>query len=87
MIDVGEELCGDLRNRDVVDIDVLLADQVEEQVERAVVDQANGDREWRLLALLFLLLRLCRRWFGRLGFGDGLGSKDQRGSGVDAGLL
>src|SRR6201996_1505274 len=42
---VLEELGGDARHRDVVDVDVLLADEVEQEVEGAVVDQADGDGE------------------------------------------
>ncbi len=36
-LDVPQVLRRDLRDRDVVDVDVLLANQVEQQVERAVV--------------------------------------------------
>jgi hypothetical protein len=38
LVDVGEKLRGDFGDGDVVDVDVLLADEVEQQVERAVVD-------------------------------------------------
>ena len=51
---VVEKLAGDARNRNVVDVDVLLADQVEQQIERPVVDLAHGDRERRLRSLFSL---------------------------------
>ena len=38
VLDILQILLGDLRNRDVVDIDVLLADEVEQQIERAIVN-------------------------------------------------
>ena len=38
-----------LRDRDVVDVDVLLADEVEQQVERAVVHRADADGERRFV--------------------------------------
>ena len=34
-LDVGDVLAGDLRDRDVEDLEVLAADQVQQQVERA----------------------------------------------------
>ncbi len=52
LIDIGQELRGDLRDGNVVDVDVLLANQIEQQVERAVVDLADGDGERRLLGVL-----------------------------------
>ncbi len=48
---VLEELRGDARHGDVVDVDVLLADEVEQEIEGTVVDQANGDGEGRLRGL------------------------------------
>ena len=45
VVGVLEELAGDAGDGDVVDVDVLLADEVEEEVERAVVDLAYGDGE------------------------------------------
>src|SRR5271157_2976999 len=38
-------LLGDFGDRDVVDIDVLLADEVEQQIERAVVHCTDDDGE------------------------------------------
>ena len=61
---VLEELRGDARDGDVVDVDVLLADEVEQKVERAVVDLADGDGERRLRGLLFLCLSVLGRAFG-----------------------
>ena len=46
---VFQVLLGDLRNRDVVDVDVLLANEVEQQVERSVVHLVDHDREGRLV--------------------------------------
>ncbi len=45
LVGVFEELTGDAGDGDVVDVDVLLADEIEEQVEGAVVDLAYGDGE------------------------------------------
>ena len=45
VVGVVEELAGDAGDGDVVDVDVLLADEVEQEVERAVVDLAYGDGE------------------------------------------
>ena len=43
VFDVGEELGRDPGDGDIVDVDVLLTNEVEEQVERAVVDESHGD--------------------------------------------
>jgi hypothetical protein len=53
LVHVGQELRRDFGDGNVVDVDVLLADQVQQQVERAVVDLAHDDRELdvRLLIL------------------------------------
>jgi len=49
-------LRGDGCDRDVVDVDVLLADEVKQQVERPFIDV--GDRDGKgIVALLFLLLQ------------------------------
>src|SRR6185437_10607258 len=73
----GQKLRRDLRNGNVVDIDVLLADQVQQQVERAVVNLPHEYGERRLvvigagldgLAGRFSLLRL-RPGFTRSGGG------------------
>ena len=48
IVRVGEELRGDARDRDVVDVDVLLANQVKQQVERTVIDPSDSDGERRL---------------------------------------
>ncbi len=49
---VVEELRGDAGDGDVVDVDVLFADEVKEEIERAIVDLAYGDGEGRLRGLL-----------------------------------
>src|ERR1019366_2855985 len=51
-LDIGEVLRGDPGDGNVVDVDVLLADQVEQQVERALVDFAEFDGE-REIAIFF----------------------------------
>ena len=51
LVHIGQELRGDLGDGDVVDVDVLLADEVEQQIERAVVDLAHDDGEGRELGL------------------------------------
>ena len=40
LVHIGQELGRDFGDGDVVDVDVLLADKVEQEVERAVVDLA-----------------------------------------------
>src|SRR5260370_6924359 len=35
LVDDGEELIGDLRNREVSDVDLVFADQVQQQIQRA----------------------------------------------------
>jgi hypothetical protein len=52
-LDVSEVLRRDFRDGDVVDVDVLLADQVKQQVERAFVDRAERNGEWKIAALVF----------------------------------
>ena len=76
VVGVLEELAGDAGDGDVVDVDVLLADEVEQEVEGAVVDLAYGDGEGRLRGFfLFLLFVLGAGafWFG--SGGTGLGSR------------
>src|SRR5271157_497896 len=58
-------LLGDFGDRDVVDIDVLLADEVEQQIERAVVHCADDDGERRIVRAL---VRVNMR-SGRVGLG------------------
>src|SRR5258708_10464335 len=45
-------MAGDSRNRDVVDVNVLLANQVEQQVERAFIDAADADGKREVVRLL-----------------------------------
>ena len=58
VLGVVEKLAGDAGDGNVVDVDVLLADEVEQKIERAVVDLADGDGEGRLRGLSFLCLSL-----------------------------
>src|SRR5271170_3476562 len=70
---VLEKLAGDAGVGDVVDVDVLLADEVEEEVEGAVVDLAYGDGERRLGGFLFFLVFVFGSlWFGRSRRGWGM---------------
>jgi len=60
LVYISQKLGGDLSDRNVVDIDVLLADQVQQQVEGSVVNQSHADGKGRLLrALVALLLHRC----------------------------
>ena len=69
---VLEELGGDAGDRDVVDVDVLFADQVEKQVHGSVVDAADCDREGGLGG------------FGGSGFGGGVAFRlGGRGRGLE----
>jgi len=52
MVHVGQELRGDFGDGNVVDVDVLLANEVKQQVERAIVYLTDKDREGRLLGVL-----------------------------------
>ena len=45
-VEIVEVLLGDLGNGNVVDIDLLLADEVEQQVERSLVDRDFHRRRW-----------------------------------------
>ena len=45
---VGEKLRGDFPDGNVVDINVLFADEIEKQVERPVVDLSHADREGKI---------------------------------------
>jgi hypothetical protein len=45
---VGDELVGDLRQRDLGDVELVLADQLQEQVERALeVGEPDGETSRR----------------------------------------
>ena len=73
LVHVGQELRRDLGDGDVVDVDVLLADQVEQQVERAVVYLVDDDREGREIGLVVAGLKFDERLGGgrRRSFRDG----------------
>ena len=79
LVDIGQELGGDAGNRDVVDVDVLLADEVKEEVERSVIDEAHADRKRRLLGALVALFLLRGGFGGGLLVGVRLDGEDQRG--------
>ncbi len=57
LVHIGQKLRRDLANRNVVDVDVLLANQVQQQVERPVIHLAHHHRKWRLLRRFLGLLR------------------------------
>ena len=52
-LDVGEILRRDPGDGNVVDVNVLLADQVEQQVERPFIDFAERDSEWKVAGIVF----------------------------------
>ncbi len=52
-LDIRKVLRRDPGNGDVVDIDVLLADQVEQKVERAFVDLAERDGKGKIAGVVF----------------------------------
>ncbi len=64
MIDVGQELRGDFGDGNVVDVDVLLANEVKQQVERTIVDLTDENGEGRLLSVLPARLERCSNFFG-----------------------
>src|SRR5271170_3031626 len=53
---VGEILLGDAGNRNIVDVNILLANQIKQQVQRTFVYVGHRDRK-RRIALFFFLLR------------------------------
>src|SRR5207244_3184469 len=53
LLDISEILRRDLGDGNVVDVDVLLANQIEQQVEWAFVNAGNGDREREVIGLSF----------------------------------
>ena len=57
---IVEVLLGDFGNGNVVDVDLLLADQVEQEVERAFVDLDLHRRRWRGRVRGALWGRACR---------------------------
>ena len=74
VVGVLEELGGDAADGDVVDVDVLAADEVEEEVEGAVVDLAYGDAEGGLRGFVAGLVALAfglGGWWGRGGVRPG----------------
>src|SRR5260370_9787025 len=51
VLDISEVLRRNLRDGDVVDVDVLFADQFQEQIERTVKDPADSDGKRELAGL------------------------------------
>ncbi len=80
LIDVGQKLRRDFGDGDVVDIDVLLADEIEQQVERAVVNLVHDDGKGRLLGIFSAGLEGSGNLFG--GGALGLLRKRQDGRGI-----
>ena len=73
MVGVIEKLAGDAGDGNVVDVDVLLADEVKQKVEGTIVDLADGHGKRRLRGLFFVFVRsgafrLWRWWRHRLRF-------------------
>ena len=77
VVGVLEELRGDAGDGDVVDVDVLLADEVEQEIEGAVVDLAYGDGEGGLRGFVFGFVAVgalgLRRWWSDRGVFQGEG--------------
>jgi hypothetical protein len=46
-------LCRDAGNRDVVNVDILLANQIKQQIQRTFVDIADRDRKRRVTLFFF----------------------------------
>ena len=66
LVAIVQKLRRDHPNRNVVDIDTLLADQVQQQVQRPVIHLSHRHRKRRLRCLLGLrVLRLLQRRQGR----------------------
>jgi hypothetical protein len=55
-LDINQVLRRDLRDGDIIDVDVLLADQVQQQVERPFVNLTELDSERKIAAIVFALL-------------------------------
>ena len=53
LFDVGQILRRDAGNRDIVNVDVLLADQVQQQVKRTFVNISDRNRKRRIALFLF----------------------------------
>ena len=66
LLHIHEILRRNLCNRDVVNVDVLLADQVQQQIEWSLVDIQHGNRK-REVALFFFLSRVLRLRVGGTG--------------------
>ena len=67
LVHIGQKLRGDLGDGNVVNVDVLLANQVQQQIQRAVIHLAHKDRKGRLFGA-FVQPFLPRSQFGRRFF-------------------
>ena len=65
-LDISEVLRRDSGNGNVIDVDVLFADQVEQQVERTFIDFAKRDGKREIAGIVFVA-------FGR----DGITLRDR----------
>jgi len=52
VLHIAQILRRDLGDGNVINVDVLLAHQVQQQVERAIIDLADADRKWELVGLV-----------------------------------
>ena len=95
LVHVCQKLRRDPRDGNVVDVDGLLADQVQQQIERAIINLAHKNRKGRLLrAFVQLFLprgklggRLFLRLYVGLFLGTGLGGEHQLSHGIGCGGL
>ena len=78
---VVEKLAGDAGDGNVVDVDILLADEVEEEVHGAVVNVAYGDGEGGLGCFFFFPGLGGAFWVGGWGL-DGAGFQGEGLAGV-----
>ena len=68
-LDVVQVLLGNLGDRNVVDVDVLLANQVEQQIQRPLVNLSHNDRE---RGFVRVLARCSLRRLRGAVYGEGL---------------
>ena len=74
LVAVVQKLRRHQRDRNVVDVDILLADQVQQQVERPVVHLPHRHRERRLRSLFLRRVLVFSRFALRLRSSTGFGS-------------
>src|SRR5205823_3463571 len=61
LLDIREILGRDLGDRDVVDVDVLLADQIQQQVERTFINAGDSNRKREVVGFSFRSRGCTRR--------------------------